>query len=214
MKIGDLSRKGKNRFKQITQALDKDQQWKSTLIPMGILETITGQGTIVFGNSRETSDFIVDSLEIWYESRRSKMDDYDTIQIELDCGPHNNSRRTQFMKRIAQWSLKIKKKIHLLYFPPYHSKYNPIERFWAALEQYWNGTILNSIEKTIATAQNMKWKGIKPRVFYHDQKYQNGIKLSLKEMAALEKHLFRNQNVGKWNVLIKPNKKMSTLNFL
>jgi len=27
----------------------------------------------------------------------------------------------------------------LVYYPPYHSKYNPIERCWSALEKKWNG---------------------------------------------------------------------------
>ena len=29
--------------------------------------------------------------------------------------------------------------IRLIYYPPYHSKYNSIERYWAGLEKSWNG---------------------------------------------------------------------------
>lgn len=211
VKIGELSRKGYNRSKERIKANDKDQQWTAQLIPMGILEMDKGQGTIVFGNSKETSDFIVDSLEMWYEGRYRNIRTHERIQILLDCGPHNNSRRTQFMKRIAQWAVKIKKRIHLLYYPPYHSKYNPIERFWSALEQYWNGTILNTISKTLSTATNMKWKGVRPFVYYHEQEYQNGVKLTIKQMEELEKYLTRNQSVGKWDVIINPSEKLRTL---
>ena len=42
----------------------------------------------------------------------------------------------------------------------YHSKYNPIERCWAALEQFWNGAILDSVETTLQWASNLRWKGI------------------------------------------------------
>ncbi len=29
--------------------------------------------------------------------------------------------------------------------PPYHSKYNAIERYWAGLEKSWNGYLLNTV---------------------------------------------------------------------
>jgi transposase len=34
----------------------------------------------------------------------------------------------------------------LVYYPPYHSKYNPIERCWSALERKWNGVLLNGLK--------------------------------------------------------------------
>ncbi len=34
--------------------------------------------------------------------------------------------------------------IRLVYYPPYHSKYNRIERCWSALERHWNGTQLHA----------------------------------------------------------------------
>jgi len=213
VKIGELSRKGYHRNKDHIKAYDKDQQWESYLIPMGILELETSRGTIVFGNSKETSDFIVDSLELWYEGRYRNIKSHKKVQILLDCGPHNNSRRTQFMKRIAEWSVKIKKQIHLLYYPPYHSKYNPIERFWSGLEQYWNGTLLNSVNKTISTAINMKWKGKNPFAYFFDKNYEHGIKLTLRQMAELELHLDRKHNVEKWDVKVNPSEVLRRLLF-
>ena len=46
-----------------------------------------------------------------------------------------------------------------LYYLHYHSKYNPIERRWTALEKYWNGAILDSIEIAVEWAKNMTWYG-------------------------------------------------------
>ncbi|MEW6498390.1 MAG: transposase, partial [Cyanobacteriota bacterium] len=51
--------------------------------------------------------------------------------------------------RMVELSKAIDVKIRLIYYPPYHSKYNPIERCWAALENYWNGAILDSVEAAI-----------------------------------------------------------------
>lgn len=63
VKIGELSRGGKHRGKQALKALDKDQHWQGVLIPFGVLEIDSGQSTVIYGNSWETSDFLVDALE-------------------------------------------------------------------------------------------------------------------------------------------------------
>jgi transposase len=34
----------------------------------------------------------------------------------------------------------------ILYYPSYHSKYNPIERCWGILEKHWNGAKLINVE--------------------------------------------------------------------
>ena len=52
--------------------------------------------------------------------------------IDLDGGAATRSDRTQFIKRMVELSQAIGVKIRLIYYPPYHSKYNPIERCWAA----------------------------------------------------------------------------------
>ena len=49
-------------------------------------------------------------------------------QIKMDNGPERRGRRTQFLHRMGQFADAIQQPIRLLYYPPYHSKYNPIER--------------------------------------------------------------------------------------
>jgi len=68
------------------------------------------------------------------------------------------------MKRIVEFVQAYKINIRLAYYPPYHSKYNPIERTWAILENSWNGSILDEIETALNYAENMKWKGKNPVV--------------------------------------------------
>ncbi len=58
------------------------------------------------------------------------------IQLKVDNGPESSGVRTQFLKRMVEFSDAIGKQIQLLYYPPYHSKYNPIERCWRILEQH------------------------------------------------------------------------------
>ena len=96
-------------------------------------------------------------------------------------------------------------------YPPYHSKYNPVERVWAAVEQYWNGTLLNSVDKVINTLHNVKWKNVNLNATFVDKAYQKGISLAEKEMKKLEDFLIRKPLLEKWDVWIKPSFEMGML---
>jgi len=48
------------------------------------------------------------------------------LLLNQDNGPKNSSRRTQFIKRLEEFSIDYDVEITLVYYPPYHSKYNPI----------------------------------------------------------------------------------------
>ncbi|OAD24060.1 transposase unknown protein [Candidatus Thiomargarita nelsonii] len=50
------------------------------------------------------------------------------------------------------------------------------------MEQYWNGTILDSIDKTLEWAKNMTWKGLSPIVPFVEDIYEKGISLTKKEL--------------------------------
>jgi transposase len=91
-----------------------------------------------------------------------------------------------------------------LYFPPYHSKYNPIERCWGILEQHWNGTLLTDVTTLLSWASSMTWKGISPIVTLVEKFYVKSISLTKKAMRGIEKRLERNPLLPKWDILIKP----------
>ena len=90
--------------------------------------------------------------------------------------------------------------IRLAYYPPYHSKYNPIERTWGILENHWNGEILDEIETAINFAETMTWNGKNPKVTFVKKDYKTGIKLSKAEMEAYEKKVLRIPGLEKWFV--------------
>lgn len=110
------------------------------------------------------------------------------------------------MKRIVEFAKKYQLNIRLAYYPPYHSKYNPIERTWAVLENYWNGSILDEVETALNFAKNMTWKGKHPVVKLVTQPYEAGVKLTKKAMSQIERQIERLTNsthenftnLGKW----------------
>ncbi len=202
VKIGNLSRKGYSRKKKAPQADDHDQHWTSVLVPFGLYEINTDNCFMVFGNSKETPDFIVDSLEWWWNQRQFMQDRYDLLMIDLDNGKPVAGNTKRFLQRIVRFAQKIGLPIELVYYPPYHSKYNPVERVWAALENYWNAFTLNTIDKTINIARSMTWKAMNPIVHFQDKIYPKGVKVSSEDFKELDKFIIRNPNLPKWDLSI------------
>jgi hypothetical protein len=202
--VGEFSRGGKTREKEPDEALDHDMESDVKMIPFGVFEPSNNRITIVFGTSNETSDFIVDCLELWWEENKECHSHIKELVINLDNGPHINSHRTQFIKRMIEFADKTGLKIRLVYYPPYHSKYNSIERCWGVLEMHWNGALLSSIHKVIGWAETMTWNGVHPTVYLVDKVYQKGVKLTKEAMKICEERIERLDNLPKWDVTIKP----------
>jgi hypothetical protein len=92
--------------------------------------------------------------------------------------------------------------VQLAYYPPYHSKYNPIERCWGILEMHWNGSLLDSIEAAVGFAGSMTWSGKHPTVSVVETTYATGVRLKPEEMMALENEVIRLPSLEKWFVEI------------
>ena len=126
------------------------------------------------------------------------------VQLKVDNGPESSGVRTQFLNRMVKFVDRIRKPIQLLYYPPYHSKYNPIERCWGVLEKHWNRTLLRDLNTMLSWAKSMIWKGVRPIVQLNQKVYAKGIGLSKKAMKEIKKRLQRNAALPKWDILIQP----------
>lgn len=206
VKIGPFSRGGKSRAD--TQGCDHDFHPKATVTPYGIFLPQLDEVFLYLATSKVTSDFMADTLDAWWNSNRERFSHIKTLLINQDNGPENHSRRTQFMKRMVEFSITHKLNLRLAYYPPYHSKYNPIERVWGVLENHWNGDILDEIETVVNFAQTMTWMGKHPVVTLVTKTYQTGVKLTQKAMAQVETQIERLTHstleglpdLGKWFV--------------
>jgi hypothetical protein len=200
--IGLLSRGGKTRV--VVRALDHDMEPDGKLTPFGIFLPRYNGLFLYFTCSCVTSDFIVDCLCDFWSIVRERFSYVQTLLINQDNGRENHSRRTQFMKRITEFVDQFQVAVHLAHYPPYHSKYNPVERVWGVLENHWNGSLLDTVETALTFAQTMTWNGCHPVVKLVDKIYQTGVRLSQKEMKELEKRFQRLSGLEKWFVLIEP----------
>jgi hypothetical protein len=126
------------------------------------------------------------------------------VLLDLDNGPENHSHRSQFIYRLVRWAQATQLTVELVYYPPYHSKYNPIERCWGVLEVYWNGELLDSEAAVLGFAANMTYAGRHPQVDRVSMTYSSGVRRSNAEKKLLESRLNRLPSLPKWSVIIAP----------
>ena len=201
VKVGNFSRGGKNRV--LVKAADHDFHPLALVTPVGILLPEQDELFVFAVTSKVTSDCLVDALESFWQQNQQRFPQVTTLVIDLDNGPQCHSRRTQFLFRLVEFSHHYGVDIELAYYPPYHSKYNPIERCWGALEQHWHGDILDTVETVVRFTQTMRWKGKFPvLVELVTKPYQTGVKLSKEAMQSVETQVQRLAGLEKWFVHI------------
>ena len=187
----------------VEKGWDHDPPAKEKLVPFGILMVASGVLMLLFG-SHETSDAWADALQMWWRQVRGGLGHIKRLVIYLDNGPKNSGRRTQFLKRMVQFADWSGLEIHLVYYPPYHSKYNRIERCWSTLEKKWNGVLLNGLKVVLQCALRMTGKGLHPTVKRLHGEYPDGVRVSAKEMKQYKARLQRSVTLPKYDITIKP----------
>jgi hypothetical protein len=185
-----------------TVANDHDFEADATLTPVGIFLPQFNDLSLYFVPSTVTADCLVDILEQWWQEVKDNFPQVQKLVINADNGPENHSRRTQFMHRLVNWSQSEQVSIQLAYYPPYHSKYNPVEKAFGWLEQHWNGELLDTVETVLNVAKSLKFRGNQPSVELISKVYETGVKLTPTEMAELEQQFQRLPGLEKWFVEI------------
>lgn len=200
VKVGPFSRGGTSRVP--TAAADHDFDPLTQVTPVGLLVPQTSALFLYLVTGPVTSDCLVDVVAGWWASVRSAWPQIDRLVLNLDNGPENHSGRTQFMKRLVEFTAVTGLTVELAYYPPYHSKYNPVERCWAALEQHWNGSLLDTVEAVLGFMRSMTWQGRHPVVQHVRKQYVRGVRLTKGAMQAVEVWLTRKAGLKKWSVEI------------
>lgn len=202
VKVGEFSRKGVSRV--ATRALDHDFAPDAQVTPVGMLLPGHDALHLFTVTGKVTSDCLADCLKTFWAGQQHRFPQVDTLLLNLDNGPECHSGRTQFMARMVEFAQTTGLTVRLAYYPPYHSKYNPIERCWGVLEHHWNGSLLDCVETVERFAASMTWKGMHPVVQRVTTAYETGVKLTKEAMRAVEAKLERLPGLDKWFVDIRP----------
>ena len=202
VKVGPFARGGKSRT--TTKACDHDFKPDATVTPVGIFLPASDELFLYGVTSKVTSDCLVDRLEQWWAAVQERFTHITTLVINLDNGPENQSRRTQFMQRLVAFVRQSGLSVRLAYYPPYHSKYNAIERCWGILEHHWNGSILDTVDTVLQFTTSMTWCGLHPVVELVTTVYATGVTLTKEAMDLIEAQIDRLPGLDKWFVDITP----------
>lgn len=202
--IGNLSDNGYS-WKE-RNALDHDTTPKYRTKPFGVCNIKTNEVTVYCTTSKSTAKFKVDCLENQIKRDKSINPNINKVYLFLDNGPENSSHRTLWMLSLIQLSIKLNVTIELVYYPPYHSKYNLIEHFWGVLQRSWNGLIIDSLLKLIGAINGTKWNKINAKGILVKKEYKNGETVDKEELKILiDKHVtYPTKGIEKWSPVITP----------
>ena len=201
--VGPYSRGGLSRGLRPVAAADHDRLAKLKLVPGGILEMGPGRPFLFFTESDKTSDFRVDGIELWWVENQRRRAGVKRLVVNLDNGPEGSGHRRQFLRRRVDFAEREKLEVRLIYDPPYHSKYNGIERYWGGLERSWNGSLLDRVEGVLTRARQFVWRAARTTSTLLTGVYQKGIKLCGKEKRELEQRLLRSEKLPWWDITIR-----------
>lgn len=127
---GNLHRAGTVYCTKAIEVADHDYPYLADIkiAPHGIYDMKKNKAYINIGTSAETAEFICDSLKNWWNNHgKSYYKDANEILIFCDAGGANSYRHNIFKVELQRLSNEIKMSLKIVHYPPYTSKWNPIE---------------------------------------------------------------------------------------
>jgi hypothetical protein len=98
------------------------------VIPHGIYDLQQNHGYITLGTSHDTSEFACDCLrQWWHDYGRAIYTRADSLLLLCDGGGSNSARTYLFKEDLTKVVQEIGVEVRVAHYPPYTSKYNPIE---------------------------------------------------------------------------------------
>lgn len=160
-----------------------DHDWVSlsegVAIPYGIYDIAQNKGCIQIGTSRNTSEFACDYLYFWWRDHGAKAySNAISLLLLCDGGGSNGARHYIFKQDLQSLANDIGVEIRIARYPPYTSKYNPIEhRLFPHVSSACQGAIFNSVEMVRDLMAKTSTKtGLQTVVSFLDAVYETGRK--------------------------------------
>lgn len=208
--IGNFKRDGKVSCKGQPRAYDHDFKSfaKGQIVPHGIYDIASNTGFLTIGDSHDTSEFVCDNItRVWKDYLQWRYPNAHTICILADGGGSNSSSHHIFKQELMKLASTLGLNILMVHYPPYCSKYNPIEhRMFGPLTRSWSGAPLTSMENARLRAETTKTqKGLTIIATINQRTYET--KRPLHESYESEKcrRIVFDDRLPKWNYLVKCN---------
>ncbi len=102
---------------------------------------------IRLGISHDTSEFAAECIRLWWlDYGRHEYSEVKSLLLLCDCGGRNNARYYLFKEELQKLADELGIEICIAHYPPYTSKYNPIEhRLFPHVTRACKGVIFKSV---------------------------------------------------------------------
>lgn len=206
--IGNFKRQGTVSCKGQPKAYDHDFKSFSagTIVPHGIYDVGTNTGYLTLGTSHDTAEFVCDNfIQVWQQHLQWIYTNAETICILCDGGGSNASSHHIVKQSLMKLASAIGVNIIMLHYPPYCSKYNPIEHcMFGPISRSWSGAPLLSVESARARAEaTVTKKGLSIIATINQRTYETKRPIEESYESEKSKRIVFDDELPKWNYLIR-----------
>lgn len=211
--LGNFFRSGTLFTRATIRVFDHDfaEFAQGVVLPHGIYDLKQNRGYIHLGTSHDTSEFACDCLQDWWERfGRTAYPEATSLMLLCDGGGSNpaDTDRGQahlFRTDVQRLVNALGMEIRVTHYPPYASKYNPIEhRLFPHLTRVCRGMIFQSVDLVAELMRKAKTRtGLSVVVDLLDKVYETGRKVGQATKDAV--NLVRDTVLPRWNYRILPN---------
>lgn len=178
---------------------------EGVVIPHALYDLQHNHGYIHLGTSKDTSQFACDSIRAWWLQYGFELySDATSILILCDGGGSNNSRHFIFKQDLQNLVNELGIEIRIAHYPPYCSKYNPIEhRLFPHVTRACQGVVFKSVDLVKQLIANTSTcTGLTVSVAVIDKVYQTGRQV----LDSFKEHLpiFFDDHLPQWNYRAVP----------
>jgi len=179
--IGNFYRDGHLYTQQELHTYDHDfnSEAEGIIIPHGIYDLLHNIGFLHLGTSKDTSEFACDCIRSWwYQHGQYAYPNATAILGLCDGGGSNHSHHYIFKEDLQKLADELGIEIRIAHYPPYCSKFNPIEhRLFPHVTRACQGVIFSSVSLVKELMEKTKTsKGLKVVVEIIENVYQTGRK--------------------------------------
>lgn len=205
--LGDFKRNGGVYCQKAVSTYTQDYHHlsKGKVVPHGLYDMKRNEGYVSIGTNNETADFLIDNLIWWWKDYGiHQYPDATHLLLFCDAGGANSYRHHAFKKQLLRLAQYIGLKIVVVHYPPYCSKWNPIEhRLFSQMHRQADGSIFLGYEQVKQIFQRTTTKtGLKVFVRINKTLYQKGRKTSKSEVE--QQRILKHPELPQFNYMVIP----------
>ena len=207
--LGNFFRPGKGYGSTPLKVYDHDfvSFSEGCVVPHGLYDEEKNRGYISLGLSKDTSEFMLDNIFYWWkEELQWVYPEAKAMLLLCDGGGSNGSRNHIVKHDLYRLSKALGVTIVVAHYPPYCSKWNPIEhRLFSELTRAWQGQPFLNLQIVKELAQKTSTStGLSVKARVNQKKYLPQRKAPDDFFINKDNYVKFSENLSNWNYWFTP----------